>query len=56
MADHKIHHFEQLLKELEDDRSRLNALMPAVFENLRRTYLLINEIYEEWCANVNTKH
>jgi len=58
MADHKIHHFEQLLKELEDNMGRLNALMQqsfAVAENLRRSYLLINENYEEWCTHVITR-
>jgi hypothetical protein len=58
MADHKIHHFEQLLKELEDDMGRLNALMHQSFivsENLRRTHLLINENYEAWCTNVITR-
>jgi hypothetical protein len=58
MADHKIHHFEQLLKELEDNMGRLGALMQQSFvvaENLRRTHLLINENYESWCTNVTTR-
>jgi hypothetical protein len=58
MANHKIHHFEQLLKELEDNMGRLNALMQQSFvvaENLRRTHHLINENYEVWCTNVTTR-
>ena len=58
MADYKIHHFEQLLKELEDNMGRLSALMQQSFtvaENLRRSYLLINENYEAWCTHVITR-
>ena len=58
MADHKIHHFEQLLKELENNMGRLNTLMQqsfAVAEDLRRTHLLLNEDYELWCTGVITR-
>jgi hypothetical protein len=55
MADLHIHHFDQLLKELENDMGRLNVLMDQAFivvENVRRNHLMINETYENWCANV----
>jgi hypothetical protein len=58
MADHKIHHFEQLLKELENNMGRLSTLMQqsfAVAEDLRRTYVLLNEDYELWCTGVITR-
>lgn len=55
MADYNIHHFDQLLKELENDIGRLNVLMHQAFivvENVRGKYLMINETYEKWCSNV----
>lgn len=56
MANPYIHHFDQLLKELENDMGRLNVLMHQVFivaEKIRDKHLLINETYEKWCGNVN---
>jgi hypothetical protein len=55
MANSYIHHFDQLLKELENDMGRLSVLMNQAFivvENVRRNHLMINETYEHWCANV----
>lgn len=56
MANPYIHHFDQILKELENDIGRLNVLMHQAFivvENVRGKYLMINETYEKWCGNVN---
>ena len=55
MSNCNIHHFDQILKELENDIGRLNVLMHQAFivvENVRGKYLMLNETYEVWCANV----
>lgn len=55
MSNIYIHHFDQLLKELENDIGRLNVLMHQTFilvENVRAKHLMINETYEKWCGNI----
>lgn len=56
MSNLHIHHFDQILKELENDIGRLNILMHQAFivvENVRAKYLMVNETYEKWCGNIN---
>ena len=55
MSNLHIHHFDQLLKELEHDIGRLNLLMHQAFivvEGIRGKHLMINETYEKWCGNI----
>ena len=54
MANPNIHHFDQILKELENDIGRLNVLMHQAFilvENVRSKYLMLNESYEVGCGS-----
>ena len=53
MSDPYIHHFDQLLKELENDMGKLNVLIHQVYamvETIRGKHIVVNKAYEKWCG------
>lgn len=51
MANPYIHHFDQLLKELETDIGKLNVLMHQAYtmvETIRGKHIVVNKAYEKW--------